>query len=280
MRLATLHVDTSNGPSTRAAIRDGDNYRLLAAVDVGGLLRAGGDLPAAASRGSGETIPVASARLAPPVRQPRKVVCVGLNYADHIAETGRESPRYPTLFAKFADTLTGAEDEIDVPAAAEMIDWEAELAVIVGRRVRSCSAEEGRQAVAGYTVANDISMRDWQRRTVEWLQGKAFEASCPIGPEMVTPDEFDPASGARIECLVNGKVMQSSTTDQLVFTTGGIISYVSSFMPLEAGDIVLTGTPGGVALGQTPPRYLQDGDVVETTIEGLGRLRNVIRIAG
>ncbi|MBT1191590.1 fumarylacetoacetate hydrolase family protein [Rhodococcoides kroppenstedtii] len=211
-----------------------------------------------------------------PVPTPTKVICCGLNYGDHIAETGRDRPQYPTLFAKFADTLTGPTDDIVVPDDAQ-VDWEAELAVVVGRPLRHASRAEAEAAILGYTVANDISMRDWQRRTLQWFQGKAWDATTPVGPVVATPDEVDPAAGLTITCRVNGEEVQRDSTKTLVFDSADLLAYVSTFTVLRPGDLILTGTPGGVGMSHDPARWLTDGDVLETEIEGIGLLRNVIR---
>lgn len=212
-----------------------------------------------------------------PLPRPGKVICCGLNYADHIRETGRDLPAYPTLFAKYADTLVGPHDDIVLPPGLE-VDWEAELAVVVGATIRGVDAETAQAAIAGYTVANDISVRNWQNRTLQWFQGKAWDRSTPLGPVVVTPDEVDPKAGLQLECRVNGEVMQHDSTRTLVFDAAALLSYISSFTVLSPGDVVLTGTPGGVGLARTPARFLDDGDVVETEISGVGLLRNTIRI--
>ncbi len=213
-----------------------------------------------------------------PVPRPGKILCCGLNYREHILETGRAVPEFPTLFAKFADTLTGPTDDIAVRGAPKL-DWEAELAVVVGAEIRRADSETARSAILGYTVANDVSLRDWQQRTLQWLQGKAFDATTPIGPWVVTADELDPRDGLRIRCTVNDQVMQEGDTADLVFDAADLLAYVSQFTVLRPGDLVLTGTPGGVALGMPDPRWLRDGDVLTTTIDGIGALRNVIRVA-
>jgi acylpyruvate hydrolase len=211
-----------------------------------------------------------------PLPAPGKVICCGLNYADHIAESGRERPAYPTLFAKYADTLIGPEDDIVLPRGLD-VDWEAELAVVVGSELRRATREEAAGAVAGYTVANDISVRDWQSRTLQWFQGKAWDRTTPVGPVVVGPDEVDPRAGLDIWCRVNGEEMQRANTRTLVFDALDLLAYISTFTVLSPGDLVLTGTPGGVGMARTPPRFLEDGDVVETEIEGIGRLRNTVR---
>lgn len=212
-----------------------------------------------------------------PIPAPSKVLCCGLNYRDHIVETGRAAPEYPTLFAKFADTLTGPADDILVHGS-DRVDWEAELAVVIGSEVHRAGRAGAQGAILGYTVSNDISMRDWQQRTLQWVQGKAFDRTTPIGPRIVTADAVEPRDGLRITCAVNGEVVQDSHTNELVFDAADLVAYVSQFTRLRPGDVILTGTPGGVALGMPQPRWLGDGDVVTTAIEGIGALRNVIRM--
>lgn len=212
-----------------------------------------------------------------PLAPPGKVICCGLNYGDHIEEAGRERPAYPTLFAKYADTLVADGADIVLPAGLE-VDWEAELAVVVGTEIRGASREEAEAAIGGYTVANDISVRDWQRRTLQWFQGKAWDATTPIGPVVVAPEAIDPKAGVDVVCRVNGVERQRGNTGTLVFDCADLLAYISTFTVLRPGDVVLTGTPGGVGMGMTPPRYLADGDVVETEIAGIGTLTNTIRL--
>ncbi|WP_413805780.1 fumarylacetoacetate hydrolase family protein [Streptomyces sp. OE57] len=260
-----------------AALVEGNETRLLPYADVGALLaaREAGEGLGGLESQAGESGPaVEAADFAPLVTRPSKVICVGLNYKDHILEMGRELPAYPTLFAKFADTLAGARDELRLSAASEGVDWEAELAVVVGREVRNADRDAAQAAIGGFTVANDISMRDWQRRTGQWLQGKAFESSTPLGPVMVTPDEVDGAADLEISCTVDGVVKQRSRTSQLLFTPADIVAYVSAITTLRPGDVLLTGTPGGVGAGRSPAEFLRPGQVLTTTIEGIGSCRN------
>lgn len=212
-----------------------------------------------------------------PMAPPGKVICCGLNYGDHIAETGRERPTHPTLFAKYADTLLPDGADIVLPAGLE-VDWEAELAVVVGREIRHATPDEAASAIGGYTVANDISVRDWQRRTLQWFQGKAWDATTPIGPVVVSPDELDPVAGVEVICRINGVERQRGNTRTLVFDSATLLSYISTFTVLRPGDVVLTGTPGGVGMAMDPPTYLADGDVVETEIPGIGTLTNTVRL--
>lgn len=211
-----------------------------------------------------------------PAPLPQKVICCGLNFSDHIQEMGRELPTHPTLFAKYPDTLIGPYDDVVLPRGHD-VDWEAELAVVVGATLRRATPDEARGGIAGYTVANDISVRDWQNRTLQWFQGKAWDATTPVGPVVVGPDELDPLAGVDVVCRVNGAERQRGNTARLVFDSAALLAYVSTFTVLRPGDLILTGTPGGVGQGMNPPTFLDDGDLVETEITGIGCLRNVIR---
>jgi acylpyruvate hydrolase len=271
MRLAT--VATADG-STSAAVRRDDAWLALPGADLSELLRRP-DWRDVAAAAAGEAL--ADASPVNPLPSPAKVICCGLNYADHILEMGRELPAYPTLFAKYADTLIGPTDTITAPSSVSL-DWEAELAVVVGSPLREAGEDEAAAAIAGYTVANDISVRDWQNRTLQWFQGKAWDGTTPVGPEVVTPDEVDPAQGIDVICDVNGERLQHGSTSTLVFGPAVLLSYISQFTLLRPGDLVLTGTPGGVGMGMNPPRFLQDGDVVRTEIAGIGILENTVRL--
>jgi acylpyruvate hydrolase len=215
-----------------------------------------------------------TADLGPVVSRPGKVICVGLNYRAHIHEMGRDEPDVPTLFAKFADTLLGPFDPLCIPPESTRVDWEAELGVVIGAPARRVSATDAVAAIAGFTIVNDVSMRDWQRRTLQWLQGKAWDRSTPVGPHMVTLDEFDNPADLAITCVVNGATKQSSRTSDLVFDAPAIVSYISQFTTLQPGDLIATGTPGGVGDGADPQVYLHPGDVMVTTIEGIGSCTN------
>ena len=211
--------------------------------------------------------------------RPDKIICVGLNYRDHVAEMGRTPPDFPTIFAKYRSSLIGAHDDIVLPAESTAVDWEAELAVVIGAPIRRGDLAAATAAIAGYAVLNDVSMRDWQNRTLQFLQGKTWESSTPLGPWLVTPDEPGAAPGPdqRIGCTVDGEVVQASTTSELVFDAPTLVSYLSTVLTLLPGDVIATGTPGGVGAGRTPPRFLADGQLVETTISGVGVLRNRCR---
>lgn len=269
MRFATIRA----GGGTTAARLEGDALVPLAASDVGELLARGNPAAAAERPGAGPVL-AGEASFAPVITRPSKVLCVGLNYRAHILETGRELPEYPTLFAKFADTLLGAHDDLVLPAVSERVDWEVELGVVIGRPIHRASRDEAAAAIAGYTVTNDVSMRDWQRRTLQWLQGKAFERTTPAGPYLVTGDEVGDAADLEIRCEVDGAVMQQSRTSDLLFGPADIAAYASQIITLQPGDLLLTGTPGGVGDARTPPVYLQPGQTLRSVVEGVGECVN------
>src|SRR5919112_685767 len=276
MRLATIRTATG----TRAVRIDGDGGGDGQAVETGdadlrGLLERS-DWPAHAAAAAGPVHAVDSLDYAPLVPAPEKILCVGQNYRDHIAEMGNDPPAYPTVFAKFAPSLVGAHDEIVLPAASDAVDYEAELAVVIGRPVRHATPEEAEAAIAGYSVLNDVTARDWQFRTSQYLQGKTFERSTPLGPCLVTPDELPPG-GWEISTVIDGETRQRSTTAELVFGVVDLIRYLSTILTLNPGDVIATGTPGGVGHARKPPRYLTDGATMITAIAGVGVCRNVCR---
>lgn len=274
MKLATLRA----GDGTRAVRVDGDRYVDLGVRDVGALLAD----PAWRRIAAGAIAPIepgTTADFAPVVPYPGKIICVGLNYRSHIGEMGREIPRFPTLFAKFPEALIGASDPIELAPESDEIDWEAELAVVIGRTVRRATPDDAAAAIAGFAVINDVTMRDWQYRTPEWLQGKTFERTAPFGPVLVTPDELP--GGVRptldISCTVDGAIVQKAGTADLVFDPIVLVEYISTILTLRPGDVIATGTTGGVGHARKPPRYLHNGSRVVTEISGIGRLDNVAR---
>ncbi|MFK4099308.1 fumarylacetoacetate hydrolase family protein [Streptomyces sp. NPDC019531] len=274
MRLSTVRVTDDQ---TAAARQEGEELVLLPYPDLGALLTAGDDWQERAAFAGGERLPLAEASLAPLVPHPNKIICLGLNYATHIREMGRPTPVHPTLFAKYDGSLIGAHDAIHMPPVSDDLDWEAELGVVVGHRGRHVPRERALEFVAGYTVANDVTVRDWQHRTREFLSGKTFEATTPVGPALVTADELPPgASGLTISCAVDGHTMQKSSTADLLFDVAGIIAYVSTVITLLPGDLILTGTPGGVGAGRDPKVFLRPGQELVTTVEGIGELRNTV----
>jgi acylpyruvate hydrolase len=270
MKLATMRA-----PGGTVAVRlEDDQIVELDAPDVGALLR-DPDWRARAQQDGARRDRGDVPQYAPLVLAPEKIICVGLNYRQHITEMGREIPEYPALFAKFSRSLIGAYDDIVLPSESAAVDWEAELGIVIGAPARHVGVEQAAEAIAGYTVVNDVTMRDWQYRTPEWLQGKTFEASTPVGPWLVTPDEAGDPSFA-LSCLLDGEVVQSANTGDLVFSPAKLVSYVSEFITLMPGDLIATGTPGGVGHARSPQRYLQAGSLLETSVAGVGRLANRI----
>lgn len=284
MRIATLL--TSAGP--RPAVFRGDYYVDLHATDprqpagVRALLEGGDDAlraaAAAAARADAVRIPGRSAKLLPPVPDPQKIVCVGLNYRDHAAETGAPIPREPVLFSKFASALIGPDEPIVLPAVSNKVDFEAELVLVVGRKGRNLAADTAMECLAGYTVGHDVSARDWQleKDGKQWLAGKTFDTFAPTGPHLVTRDEVPDPHSLPIRLRLNGRTMQDSNTRQMIFPAGAVLAYVSQVVTLLPGDLIFTGTPPGVGVARKPQVFLKGGDMVEVEIEGLGVLRNQV----
>ncbi len=218
------------------------------------------------------------AKLLPPVSHPEKVICVGVNYADHAAESGMEPPSEPVIFNKFPTTLRAYGDEIVLPALSSEVDYEAELVVVIGTGGKDIQKERALDHVAGYTCGNDVSARDWQKGKPggQWLLGKSFDSFGPTGPVLVTADEIKDPGKLAIRCRLNGQTMQDSCTDQLIFPVDELIAYVSSVATLKPGDLLFTGTPPGVGMARSPAVFLQPGDQVEVEIERIGLLRNLV----
>jgi 2-keto-4-pentenoate hydratase/2-oxohepta-3-ene-1,7-dioic acid hydratase in catechol pathway len=220
-------------------------------------------------------------RLLPPVPRPRNIVCVGRNYRDHAAEEGVEAPKEPALFLKHTASLAGPGDDIEWdPAYATQVDFEAELAVVIGREARDVDAGEALDYVLGYTCCNDVSARDLQFGDVQWTRGKSLATFCPLGPELVTPDEVPDPQALAIRCLVNGRVMQQASTADMFHSVADVISYASRAFALLPGDVIATGTPGGVGIFRDPPELLSDGDEVVVEVQSVGRLVNRCRTVG
>jgi acylpyruvate hydrolase len=270
VRLATVR----RGATTHAVRVDGEHAIDLGLSDVGALL-ARPDWRDYAAGHDGQRFASDELDFAPVIPSPEKIICVGLNYRTHITEMGRELPEYPTLFAKYPRAIVGAHDEIVLPQISDAVDWEAELGVVIGQTVRHATPAQALAAIAGYTAVNDVTVRDWQYRTTQWMQGKNFEATTPIGPHLVTDTN---ETGFRLTCEVDGEVVQDANTDDLVFDPAALVTYISTMITLSPGDIIATGTPGGVGHARTPPRYLSEGAVLTTRIEGIGECRNVCRI--
>ncbi len=224
----------------------------------------------------GQGMPRESIRLAAPVPAPQKILCVGLNYADHARETGKEAPPEPVIFNKFATALRGNGDTIVLPKLSREVDYEAELVAVIGRGGRHIPRASALAHVAGYCCGHDVSARDWQLRKPggQWLLGKSFDSFAPMGPAIVTADEVGDVSNLRIQLRLNGRVMQDSTTAQLIFSVAELVAYVSGVCTLTPGDVIFTGTPPGVGAARKPPVFLQPGDTVEVEIERIGVLRN------
>ena len=222
-------------------------------------------------------LPLAELDLLPVVTRPGKVFCIGLNYRSHIDETGRDVPDYPVIFTKFASSLIGHGTAITLPPESRQVDYEAELAVVIGTAGRRIRREHACDHVLGYSIANDVTMRDFQHKTHQWTPGKAWDGCTPLGPVLVTPDELGDPGKLDISLRLNGKQLQSSGTDLLIFDVAELISVISTFTRLEPGDIILTGTPAGVGYMRDPQIFLADGDTVEAEISGIGTLRNTVR---
>jgi len=271
MRLATIRHDGGH----RAARLDGEELVLLDGIeDVGALLASGAGWRERAAAAGGEAIAVGDARFAPLVPRPEKIFCVGLNYHTHAAEADLAAPEHPVLFAKFSRALIGAQDDIVLPASSSQVDWEVELTVVIGAPLRHAAPDEVQAGIAGYTIANDVSMRDWQTRTSEFLAGKTFEASTPLGPYLVTSDEVADSGDLEMELTVDGQVRQRESTAGMIFGVDHLVSDISSIITLMPGDLILTGTCAGVGHCMSPRQYLEPGSVVQATIERLGSQSN------
>ncbi len=202
-------------------------------------------------------------------RSPKKIICVGLNYREHILEMGRELPTNPVLFAKFANAIIGPEDNIPHHPISEQLDYEAEFTFVIGKRAKNVNQENALDYVAGYTICNDVTYRDIQRRTPQWLQGKSVDGAAPMGPWLVTADELQNPSGLNISSYVNGELRQQSNTENLVFSVQKLVEFISNLMTLEPGDVIMTGTPHGVGFAMEPQQFLKDGDIVRIEVETL-----------
>jgi len=284
MRLATLQ--TPAGP--RAAIHQGLHYVDLHATNpalpssLRVLLEGGPEMlklaAALADRADAVKVPVSEAKLLAPITDPHKIVCVGLNYRDHAAESGAPIPREPVLFSKYSTSLVGPDQPIVVPAVSHKVDYEAELVIVIGKGGRHLTKDTALGHIAGYTNGHDVSARDWQleKDGKQWMVGKTFDTFAPIGPELVTPNEVGDPHNLGIRLRLNGQTMQDSNTRQMIFTVGEVVAYLSQVFTLQAGDLIFTGTPPGVGFARKPPVFLKAGDVCEVEIEKLGILRNPV----
>ena len=282
MRLATLQTET--GPRVVGVALDG-RYVDLCQIDPKlpstlkailetdqGLMAAANALAAGLAKG-----PFVTGRLLAPISDPSKVICIGLNYRDHALETNSPIPSEPVVFNKFPQTVVGPDDAVVLPKVAHEVDYEAELVVVIGKRGKRISKANAMQHVAGYTIGNDVSARDWQkgRPGGQWLLGKTPDTFAPTGPHLVTADEIDPAN-LRIGLRLNGQTMQDSSTRELIFGVDELIAHVSQLVTLQPGDLIFTGTPPGVGAARKPPVYIKAGDRMEVEIEGLGVLSNPV----
>jgi 2-keto-4-pentenoate hydratase/2-oxohepta-3-ene-1,7-dioic acid hydratase in catechol pathway len=284
MRLAT--IQTPSGP--RAAVLQGDSYIDLHAtrpnlpLSVRELLAGGAGIlrttQEAVARPDAVRYPIGTIKLLAPIPDPPKVICIGLNYRDHAAESGAPIPREPVVFSKFATAIIGPEEPIRLPSVSREVDYEAELVLVVGKKGRNLKAEAAHDHLAGFTIGHDVSARDWQLKKdgKQWLAGKTFDTFAPIGPVLVTADEIADPHQLGIRLRLNGQTMQDSNTSQMIFRAGDLLAYLSQIVTLEPGDLIFTGTPPGVGFARKPPVFLKGGDVVEVEIDGLGVLRNPV----
>ena len=279
MRLVSYDSDRGPRAGLLRADRVVDVWDALGGADdatLDALLHAG-RLDEAASIESGDGgVALAEARLLPPVADPDKIICIGMNYEKHARESGSDPPETPTFFPKWRNCLSAPGAEVELLRLSKMLDYEAEVAVVIGRRCKGVPESDALSVIAGYTLLNDLSARDLQRATPQWGPGKVWDASAPMGPALVTPDEAGPPDAIDIGLELNGETVQHSNTRDLVHSIPVLVAYVSSIMTLEPGDIISTGTPEGVAMGRTPPNWLQPGDTTVVFSEQLGRLETTL----
>lgn len=274
MRLVTFENDGTQS----VAVRDGDVWRDLGQVQMIDLIADNGlaDLGDLSKR---PTVNLDEVQLLPPIPLPPKFICVGLNYLDHLAESPYdEVPKYPAFFPRYNSSLLAPGADMIRTQLSEQLDFEAELAVVIGKPGRNITEEDALEHVAGYSAFNDGSIRDYQFISAQWTVGKNFDATGGFGPELVTQDELPKgAKGLSVECLLNGEVMQKGNTDEMIFSIPQLIAFASKTMTLETGTVIATGTPAGIGWARTPPRWMVDGDVVEIRVEGIAPLRNKVR---
>jgi len=230
------------------------------------------EIEAYASNAPGK--PLSAVRLMAPLQRPPKLICIGLNYRDHAIESKMEIPKVPTVFNKFATSIIGPGDTVVLPKDSTKPDYEAEFAVVIGKGGRYIAEDKWNEHIFGYTIINDVSARDYQMATTQWLMGKTFDTFAPMGPAIVTADEITDPHALDIRMTINGEVLQNSNTRELIFNIPALLKYVSSVCTLEAGDIISTGTPAGVGLGFNPPRWLKAGDEMVVYVQGIGELKN------
>ena len=264
-----LHVQGTEGYVDLAESSGNDDL-----VSINGLAAGGSsalDAGRAASKGAGKAF--SNADFGPSTPNPTRILCLGVNYAEHAIEGGREVPKWPESFVRGAGSVIGAYDDLVKPALSERFDYEAELAIVIGKGGRYIKAKDAYEAILGYSVMNDGSAREWQRAATQWTPGKNFDGTMPIGPHVVTVDEVD-VTDLAISSTLNGEVMQSARTSDMIVSVAKTIEYFSSFTTLCPGDVIATGTPGGVGFARTPPVWLLPGDLIEVTVEGVGTISN------
>jgi 2-keto-4-pentenoate hydratase/2-oxohepta-3-ene-1,7-dioic acid hydratase in catechol pathway len=260
------------GGGARAGVLRDDLILDVDAPSVRSLLASGG----LENLETGTSLPLRDARLLPPISDPSKLICIGLNYRSHAAEAGLDPPEAPTFFAKFANALVPHGTTVPLPSYSQKVDYEAEVAFVIGSRAKDVPEERALEHIAGYTLLNDLSARDYQFMTPQWMPGKVFDGSAPCGPSLVTPDEAGAPDTIEIELKLNGEVMQSASTADLVHSVPALVAYLSQLMTLEPGDIVATGTPAGVGSLRDPRVWLKDGDEIEISSPQLGVLETKI----
>jgi len=247
-------------------------------ADMLSLLEAGPDAMLAVRDAAehGTRLDLSDVHLEAPIARPPKFLAVGLNYADHVAESGADAPVHPMIFNKQSTCVVGPTDSVHLPRASHVLDYEGELGFVIGRRCRHVSRDDAREVIAGYLVVNDVTVRDWQLRVPTWTIGKSFDTHGPIGPWIVTADEVPDPHQLALRTWVNGELRQESNTKQLIFDCFTLVEHLSTAFTLEPGDIVATGTPSGVGIAEKPPRLLKSGDVVRIQIEGIGEIENAV----
>lgn len=275
MKLASYSYKNANH---YGVVQEGRVYRLGSRIAEflelrGTMLRL---LPHAPNFAALPSVPLEEVALLPPVPEPEKIICIGLNYRDHARESGVDIPNYPVFFAKYRNALAGPYDPILLPRVSTRVDYEAELAVVIGRRGRHILEKDAMDYVAGYMALNDVSARDYQFRGPQWLPGKTFDTFAPCGPYLVTSDEVSDPHVLGVRLRLNGELMQNSSTRELIFSIPQLISYISDIVTFAPGDIISTGTPPGVGFARKPPVYLKPGDVVEVEVEQVGMIRNTV----
>lgn len=285
MKLVTFEA---GGAPKVGVVKDGAVLPLAALVDgapgdMVGVIEAGNGLLDKAATAAddpsheGDAVPLESVTLCAPIEKPGKILCLGLNYADHAAESGNTVPDYPAVFIRTPQSLVAPGGPVVRPKVSEQLDYEAELVIVIGKRCRNVPEEDALDCVFGYTILNDVSVRDFQRKAPQWTMGKNFDGTAPLGPVIVTKDALpEGADGIGIRTRLNGQTVQNATTDLMVFKVPRIVAIVTEVMTLEPGDIIATGTPAGVAHARKPPLWMKPGDTIEVEVDGIGTLTNPI----